>query len=80
MKRELILLASLFLALSGCTGTQADDTPTTRVLSFNDTVEVGNAEANPADQYLKVAPDGTVFLSWTEDAQETGVETLLSPR
>ena len=72
INRRLILLAILCLTLSGCTGTQADDTPTTRVLSFNETVEVGNAEANPADQYLKVALDGTVFLSWTEDAQETG--------
>ena len=72
MKRELILAVSLFLALTGCTGTQADDTPQARVLSFNETLDVGTTEVHPADQYLEVAPDGTVFLSWTEDSPETG--------
>jgi hypothetical protein len=79
MKNVGLLLVGLSLALSGCSGTGADGRSGAPVLSFNETISVGDPEANSADQYLKVAPDGTVFLSWTEDAQETeGRDALIT--
>ena len=62
------LIASIFLVLSGCSSTTADDILETRVLSLNESILVGDLKANPADPYLNVAPDGTIFLSWTEDS------------
>jgi hypothetical protein len=78
MKRALLLLAGLSLTLSGCSSTEADDASGAPVLSFDESITVGDPEANPADQYLKVAPDGTVFLSWTEDAQEKGRDAFVA--
>lgn len=64
------LIASIFLVLSGCSSTTADDILETRVLSLNESILVGDLKANPADPYLNVAPDGTIFLSWTEDSKD----------
>ena len=70
IKRAFLLFAGLSLTLSGCSSTEADDASGAPVLSFNESIPVGDPEGHPADQYLKVTPDGTVFLSWTEDPQE----------
>ncbi len=67
MRRGLVLLAGISLVVSGCSGTQADDTPLTQVLSLNEEMTVGNLQNNAADAYFKVSPSGEVFLGWTED-------------
>ena len=72
IKRAFLLFAGLSLTLSGCSSTEADDASGAPVLSFNESIPVGDPEGHPADQYLKVTPDGTVFLSWTEDPQGGG--------
>jgi hypothetical protein len=65
----LVALASGLLILSGCSGTRGDDTVATTI-TFNEPVTVGDLERNPADSFLRVAPNGDVLLSWTE--QEPG--------
>jgi hypothetical protein len=72
MKTRLVLLAGISLVFSGCGTTEVDDPLVEKGLTFNDPISVGSPEGNSADQYLKVAPDGTVFLSWTEDAGDPG--------
>ena len=79
MKRAFLLFAGLSLTLSGCSSTEADDVSGAPVLSFNESIPVGDPAGHPADQYLKVTPDGTVFLSWTEDPQEAeGRDVLIA--
>ncbi|MFB3141492.1 MAG: sialidase family protein [Acidobacteriota bacterium] len=67
----LVALASGLVILSGCSGTRGDDTVATTI-TFNEPVTVGDLERNPADSFLRVAPNGDVLLSWTE--QEPGAK------
>ncbi len=77
MRRGLVLLAGISLAVSGCSGTQADDTPLTdspitKVLSLSEEITVGNLQDNAASPYFKVSPSGEVFLGWTEEDEGEG--------
>ncbi len=72
MKRWLVTLAGVSLLLFGCGQMTEDEPPVPGMFSFNEPIVAGDLQCNPADPYLKVAPDGDVFLSWTE--QEPGNE------
>ena len=65
-----VLVMSLGLILPGCSQTQGDKLPVLSALSFRDALTVGDLERNPQDPYLKVAPSGEIYFSWTE--QEPG--------
>ncbi len=71
----LALLVAVSLAWLGYNAFEADDALTKTdptagevSLAFQDEITIGNAELNPADQYLQATPDGRVLLSWTEDS------------
>lgn len=73
----LVALAASAILWAGCNQIEGDEAPALSkeasvTLSLNEPVAAGNSERNPADPYLQVAPDGSVFLSWTE--QEPGHE------
>ena len=53
IKRAFLLFAGLSLTLSGCSSTEADDASGAPVLSFNESIPVGDPEGHPADQYLE---------------------------
>jgi hypothetical protein len=78
MKKSLSVLALLAAAspgLSGCGGTNSEaplaqtDQSSTRInMVFDEIVSLGNADKNPADQYLQSGADGQMLLTWTEDS------------
>jgi hypothetical protein len=72
MKRGLVTLAGVSVFLFGCGQMTEDEPPVPGTLSFNDPIFAGDLQCSPADPYLKVAPGGDVYLSWTE--QEPGNE------
>ncbi len=74
MKTGLVAVAAFSLLLWGCAQTEGTyslsaDLIVTRVVSFTESVEVGNPQDNPSDPYLKTGARGKVFLSWTEQAE-----------
>ena len=74
MKTGLVAVAAFSLLLLGCAQTEGTDSSSadlivTRVVSFTESVEVGNPQDNPSDPYLKTGARGKVFLSWTEQAE-----------
>ena len=67
----LVALVASAILWAGCNQIEGDEAPALSMeasgtLSLNEPVAAGNPERNPADPYLQVAPDGSVFLSWTE--------------
>ena len=71
MTRRFLLLVVVVLILPGCSKTQADDTsitgtPAAQTLSFSEEMIVGDPQGNAADPFFQLAPDGKVFLGWTE--------------
>ena len=66
-KSLVLLFGTFLLVLSGCAKTRADEPAVTQGLSFGDSILVGDPELHPGDPYLKVAPDGKVFVSWSQD-------------
>jgi hypothetical protein len=74
MSRWLVAVASFSLLLSGCAQTEGTDSASKdliggQVLSFTEPVTIGNPEDNPSDPYMRTGPNGKVFLSWSEEAE-----------
>lgn len=77
MRKRLVTTLAVTLCVSGCAqidgnDDQAVDVMTPAALTFSEPVVIGNAVDNPSDPYMRTGPDGTVFLSWTEEAE--GIE------
>ncbi len=58
-----IIAATLMLGVGACSNIE---TSKTTALIFDDTINIGNTERNPADQFLVATPDGRILMSWTE--------------
>ena len=84
MRMWLVAVLAFSLLLSGCAQTEGTDSMSADVivptaLSFIEPVTVGNPEDNPSDPYLATGPNGKVFLSWTEQAEnEAGRNVFVS--
>jgi len=58
-----IIAATLMLGVGACSNIE---TSKSTALIFDDTINIGNTERNPADQFLVATPDGRILMSWTE--------------
>jgi len=65
--KNFISAAILILAVGACSNTE---TSKTTALIFNDTINLGNTERNPADQFLVATADHRILLSWTEAGEK----------
>ena len=65
-----LALVLISLALSGCSGSRGDDSSLQPVLSFSESIMVGNPEDNPTGPYLLTSKTNKVLVSWTEENRD----------
>ncbi len=67
IQRSLLALVLIPFTLSGCSRSRGDDSSLPTTLSFQESILVGNPEANPAGPYLLTSKSNKVFVSWVEE-------------